>query len=261
MATYQITDNGSSVTIDCDGQSNTYEKKGFRFFDEGLRLSIYTPQGITNINTTNVFPFSNGLFIIDLSVDLVVGSSAITGAELRNELAPIFFTDCNSGGGGQVNSQGFIDYNNTLPAINLVADTWTIIPNNGAGAFTNKTYAPLGITELMNVVTGAIDPTKLVKGDALFIRNDYTINPNTNNALLEFRYGLGGGGNEYTLRTTKGRLDNGSGIDYRYSLTTDYIYMGDDNTKDNPITLQVKLSTNGTLSNAGSVIQVVKRKV
>ena len=96
MATYQITDNGSSVTIDCDGQSNTYEKKGFRFFDEALRLSIYTPQGITNINTTNVFPFSTKIFIIDLSVDTVVGSSAITGAELRNEFLPSFF----SAGGG-----------------------------------------------------------------------------------------------------------------------------------------------------------------
>ena len=92
MATYQITDNGSSVTIDCDGQSNTYEKKGFRFFDEGLRLSIYTPQGITNINTTNIFPFSTNIFIIDLTIDNVVGSSAITGSELRNELLSSFFS-------------------------------------------------------------------------------------------------------------------------------------------------------------------------
>ncbi len=91
MANYQIIDNEVSVTIICDDKANTYEKEGFRFFDEGLRLSIYTPQGITNIETSNVYPFSNGLFIIDLSVDTVIGSSAISGAELRNELAPIFF--------------------------------------------------------------------------------------------------------------------------------------------------------------------------
>jgi len=37
------------------------------------------------------------------------------------------------------------------------------------------------------------------------------------------------------------------------------IYMGDTNTKDNPIKLQVKLSTNGTLVNAGTSIGVVRK--
>ena len=37
--------------------------------------------------------------------------------------------------------------------------------------------------------------------------------------------------------------------------------MGDLNTRDNPIKIQVKLSTNGTLLNAGSVIQLIKRSV
>jgi hypothetical protein len=37
------------------------------------------------------------------------------------------------------------------------------------------------------------------------------------------------------------------------------IYMGDTNTKDNPISLQIRLSTGGSLSNAGSVIQVIRR--
>jgi len=37
------------------------------------------------------------------------------------------------------------------------------------------------------------------------------------------------------------------------------IYMGDLNTKDNPIILQLKLSTNGSAVNAGSSIGVVKR--
>ena len=117
------------------------------------------------------------------------------------------------------------------------------------------------MTELLNVSTGEIDPTELILGDSILIRNDYKINPNTNNALLEFRYQLGGGGNVYTLETTVGRLDDGSGKDYRFSLKPDLIYMGDLNTRDNPIKIQVKLSTNGTLLNAGSVIQLIKRSV
>ena len=165
------------------------------------------------------------------------------------------------GGGGTIPAQGFIDYNDTTGDVAIVADTWTVIPNNGLGPFTNKTYAPLGVTELMDTSTGAIDTTELALGDTILTRNDFSINPNTNNALLEFRFTLGGGGNEYTLETTLGRLDDGSGKFYRFSLVPELIYMGDENTRLNPIGLEIKLSTNGVLNNAGSVIQVIKRFV
>jgi len=155
-------------------------------------------------------------------------------------------------------SGGFMDYNDTSTAASplaLVADTWTTIPNDGLGAFTNKAYAPFGVTELMDTSTGAIDPTQLSLGDDIIIRNDFRVNPNVNNALLKFRYQLGAGADVYELETNLGRLDDGSGKDYPFSLTTDYIYMGDLNTLNNPIFLQVNLSTDGTLTNAGSVIK------
>jgi len=158
-------------------------------------------------------------------------------------------------------TNGFIDYNDTTGSISLVSDTWTTIPNDGQGAFSNDTYKPQGVTDLMDVSDGSIDPTQLTLGDTILIRNDFKINPNTNNALLEFRYELGNGGGLYTLESTLGRLDDGSGKDYRFSLKPDLIYMGDTNTLNNPIRLQVKLSTNGTLLNAGSVIQLIKRNI
>ena len=152
---------------------------------------------------------------------------------------------------------GFIDYNDSYTTNNpveLLENTWTDIPNDGLGAFTNKAYAPPGVSELMDP-QGRIDTSQLNLGDDILIRNDYSVNPSTNNALLEFRYQLGSGGGLYHLETIRGRLDNGSGKYYRFSLTTDYIYMGDLNTLNNPITLQVKLSTPGYLINAGSVIK------
>ena len=85
-------------------------------------------------------------------------------------------------------TNGFIDYNDTTGAVSLTANTWTTIPNNGLGSFSNNTYKPEGVTELMDVSTGAIDTSELHLGDAILIRNDFKINPNTNNALLEFRY-------------------------------------------------------------------------
>ena len=163
-----------------------------------------------------------------------------------------------SSGGGN----GFIDYNDTgtsTTPITLVADTWTTVTNDGLGAFTNKTYPPAGVTELMDTSTGAFDPTELSFGDTMLIRNDFTITPSTNNTLLELRYQLGTGAGSYTLEKIINRLDSGSGIPYRFSLEPDLIYMGDSNTRDNPIALQVKLSGNGTLVNAGSAISVVVR--
>jgi hypothetical protein len=164
-----------------------------------------------------------------------------------------------SGGSGADEKSGFIDYNNTIGTISVTANTWTDIPNNGQGAFTNKNYAPDGVTDLMDVSTGYLDFRELDLGDTAFIRNDYIINPNSNRALLELRYVLGSGANQYTLQTSVNRLDSGSGRDYRYSLKVDKIYMGDLNTKDNPVKIQVRLSQDGNLTNAGSVITVLKR--
>ena len=154
---------------------------------------------------------------------------------------------------------GFMDYNDTTGSVAVPADTWTTIPNNGLGSFTNKNYPPHGVTDLMDVSTGEIDPTELELGDVLWIRNDFTITPQINNTSLDFRYVLGSGGGEYTLEQQLGRLDRGAGVGYRFSLRIDEIYMGDANTRDNLITLQVKCSGASTLVNAGSVITVGKR--
>ena len=92
-------------------------------------------------------------------------------------------------------------------------------------------------------------------GSEVSIRNDFSVTPNTNNSLLEVRYILGSGLGEYSLLVLSERLDNGSGIAYQ-KVPIFNIYMGDSNTKDNPGKLQVKLSTSGTVDNAGSYISI-----
>ena len=153
---------------------------------------------------------------------------------------------------------GFIDYNDNTGEIDLTSDTWTDVPNNGAGAFTNKAYAPNGITELLDVSTGYLDFTELELGDSIQVRIDFKVNPNINNATLECRYVLGNGGGEYALTVFEKRLDRGSGIDYDANKGSFLIYMGDDNTRLNAGKLQVKLSSNGKLTNAGVAIQIFK---
>lgn len=153
---------------------------------------------------------------------------------------------------------GFMDYNDTTGAFAIVANTWTDIPNDGLGASTNKASAPIGVTELIDTSTGYLDTSELSTGDGLIIRNHYKVTPNTNNALLEFRYSLGAAPNAYILKKIVSRLDSGSNIEYEFSLQTDYIYMGDDNTRLNPIKPQFFLSTGGTFENVGTVIHVIK---
>ena len=156
-------------------------------------------------------------------------------------------------------TSGWIDYNDTTGDVPMLADTWTTIPNNGAGQFSNSTYPPAGVNQLLNTSTGSIDVSQLSLGDFILIRNDFTVTPTINNSSLEFRYTLGAGLGAYTLEQSLGRLDRGSGVPYRFALRIDSIYMGDTNTRDNPIGLQVKCSSDATLNNAGLVIEVVKR--
>lgn len=156
-------------------------------------------------------------------------------------------------------TSGWIDYNDTTGDVAMLADTWTTIPNNGAGPFSNSEYTPSGVNQLLDTSTGAIDVSGLSLGDFILIRNDFTVTPTINNSSLEFRYTLGAGLGAYTLEQSLGRLDRGSGVPYRFALRIDSIYMGDTNTRDNPIGLQVKCSSDATLNNAGLVIEVVKR--
>ncbi len=155
-------------------------------------------------------------------------------------------------------SFGFIDYNDsatpTTPIV-LASDTWTDVTNDGLGSFTNKTYAPTGVPEALDTSTGYLDFQHLSLGSEIFLRNDFTVNPSTNNSLVEFRYLLGSGAGEYALKFYSERLDNGSGVDYQ-RVTTFPIYLGDSNTADNPGKLQVKLSTNGTVVNSGVYISI-----
>ena len=155
---------------------------------------------------------------------------------------------------------GLADYNDTstaLTPVDLIADTWTTLPNDGLGSFTLESL-PQGVTTLLGS-GGALDISELTRFSDLVIRPDFTVVPNSNNSALEFRFLLGAGAGEYTLPYNLGRLDLGAGVPYRQSLIAMYVYAGDSNTIDNPVRLQVKLSSTGTVVNAGMAIKVYKR--
>jgi hypothetical protein len=156
---------------------------------------------------------------------------------------------------------GFADYNDASSSsgVSLIADTWTDLPNDGAGSFTNLSFLPSGIDSVLDVSTGYIDLTQLKNGDSVIIRNSFKVTPNRNRADLNFRYSLGAGTGTYTLKSFIARLDSGAGKDYPYTLYSHLIYLGDDNTRLNPIKLQLNLSRNGSFVNYGTAIQILRK--
>ena len=145
---------------------------------------------------------------------------------------------------------GWLDYNHNGGAITLSANTWTDLPNNGLGAFTNKNYPPSSVSEVLDTSTGYLDFNQLSLGSELLLRTDVSVTPDTDKCLFEMRYLLGGGAGEYPLKFYAERLDSGSGTPYE-RVTSFPIYMGDLNTQGNPGRLQARLSTNGTIINNG----------
>ena len=156
----------------------------------------------------------------------------------------------NSGISTPSSKTGWMDYNDSTGSFSISADTWTDVPNDGAGSFTNKAYRPAAVTDVLDDSTGYLDFSDLPLGSEISLRNDITVTPNTNNALFELRYVLGTGAGEYALNFLSERLDSGSGVAYQ-RVTTFPIYMGDTNTKNNAGKLQARLSTPGTVQNAG----------
>jgi len=191
------------------------------------------------------------------------------GAAFADKEAILLFlresTGFNTASGGSDvtdNSNGFVDYNDaatSVTPITLVADTWTDVPNDTLGTYTNTAYMPEGMTTLMDGTTGYLDFSELTLGSDIHIRIDYTVTPNTNNALVESRYELGNGGGTYTLPINSKRLDSGSGVPYPSDKASFYIYMGDENTLQGVGKLQVKLTTGGTLINNGVAIKIYKK--
>ena len=161
---------------------------------------------------------------------------------------------------GITHEHGFADYNDTSTSttpLSIEADTWTDLPNDGLGPFSQE-QLPASMSGGLLGAGGAIDISSMPAGSDILIRQDFTVFPSNNNAALAFRYKLGSGAGEYTLSKSLGRLDQGAGIGYPNSLTTDYVYSGDANTKDNPIQPQIKMSSAGTVVNAGMAIKIYK---
>lgn len=135
--------------------------------------------------------------------------------------------------------QGVYDYNDLATATTPVALTSALtqyeLPNDGAGAFTNLTYALPGLANIWDTATDRFDfnnGSVLKLGDTVDIRFDFEVTTTGVNTAVEFDLELGIGGSPYQLVITPFTNFKTAGT-YKVIRWLG-IYMGDTNTLNNP---------------------------
>ena len=158
--------------------------------------------------------------------------------------------------------RGFINYNDASTTVEnpleLPGGEWVRVPNDGKGPLTIREFAPKGVNDLLNVEDGSFTFKDLKLGDSVLIRNDYNITTTVNNTLLEQRYVFGNEDLKIVLSSIINRLDDGA-KEYKFALRSDFLFVGSDIVKDNPIYLEIRTSEDCTLVNSGCVVNLLPR--
>lgn len=136
---------------------------------------------------------------------------------------------------------GFFDYNDTATSvtpINVTANTWTKLTNNGLGAFTNKLYKCPALTDIWNTSTNRFVWTNVKLGDTVDIRIEIAITTTSPNQVVNLSIFNGIGGSEYGIGILPETQYKSAGSRVINAYTS--IYMGDNNTLLNPSEIRIK---------------------
>lgn len=154
---------------------------------------------------------------------------------------------------------GFFDYNDlataTVPITHNGVEGYKKLPNDGAGAFTNLAYKPLGMTTLWNTTTGQFDFSELSLGDMVNLRADITVTTTSPNQVVDCRLELGIGSSPYALHIVT--LNVKTATTQQMVAFTGF-YMGDTNTLNFPAEFQMDSDDNATFTINGWYLQVIK---
>ena len=154
---------------------------------------------------------------------------------------------------------GLWDYSDLTTAttpITVLADTQTLLTNDGQGAFSTSEYGIIGV-DVYNENTNAFNFSDLSLGDSVGIRIDCTVNTNNNNEELLSYMTLGSGLSSYNIPWT-------SSIQYKtagsHRLTSyNKIYIRDEDTKNSPAQVYIQSTGNCTVTVHGWFLEVFKR--
>lgn len=192
-----------------------------------------------------------------------IGTSSDSGDGTPNRTAWTYtnnnFTELYNGVVGQ--KHGFFDYNDSLTSTTPISVTggagFVDITNDGAGTFTNKTYAPLGVTDVWDGTLNTFDWSELSLGDMVDIRIDLLITTTSVNTSIEVDLFLGDGAGLYQLPfiTSTNLKDTGT----YGKIVYNGIYMGDTNTLNNGGVFKVSADKDCSVVVNGWYCKIVKR--
>lgn len=132
-------------------------------------------------------------------------------------------------------SGGLFDYNDAATAGTPIAITGAAaaatLTNDGAGAFTNKTYSPLGVTDVWNAALDTFAWSELKLGDMVDIRIDVDVTTVSTNTEVKIDLELGTGGFAYNIPWALATNYKSTGT-HKINVYNG-VYMGDANTLDN----------------------------
>ena len=145
------------------------------------------------------------------------------------------------------NSFGWQDYNDlatkTTP-ITLTADTWTELPNDGAGPYTQTGHKIFDHGNIWDTAANSFNFTDLSVGDVLIIRLSATVTTYSSNINIGGKLKLAtGSGIEYDVPFFFGLVKSAGS---HYITTTTMIYIGNTETRDYPGKVLAFSDTSGT---------------
>ncbi len=153
---------------------------------------------------------------------------------------------------------GFFDYNDTgtsVTPIQFSGTGFSYLTNDEAGSFTNNSYPPTNVTDVWDSSTNQFDFSELELGSNVQYRIDLSITTTTPNQVVEIILELGIGGTltyELSVHREQFKLAGTFNV-----VKSNFIYMGDTNTRDNPAKFKIKSDASGSVEVNGWVCTII----
>ena len=148
-------------------------------------------------------------------------------------------------GSGSVQKNGLFDYNDvttqTTPIFVSGGGGFVTLTNDELGSSTNKLYPPDGITDVWNASTNEFDFSQLPLGSKVDIRIDLLVTTLSPNTQIDIALGLGIGGSPYDIQWVD--VFEKTAAAHRITVS-DFIYIGDLNTQNNPAMFKIEADGN-----------------
>lgn len=159
-------------------------------------------------------------------------------------------------------ASGIYDYQDLATASTPISlatpDTWYTLTNDGLGPNTNTTYGLTGVADVWDSSINSFDFSGLDLGDSVDIRMSIDVISGTNNQDFDVSLFVNdGGGGQYTLPFISQQSFKTPGT--KSLIRFNSIYIGDDNTRNNPARFKIKSSAAGSVIVIGWYCRVIKR--